>query len=87
MDPKLKMISEAMNTFRVPNLSARNPLTGINKARVNTYEMMAFCMFRGDSIKSFAMDGKEVLSIVESSICIKMEVAKIKGRNFLTEFC
>lgn len=44
---------------------------------------MAFCILSGDSFKSFAMDGREVLRIVESSICIKIAVANIKGRTFL----
>ena len=47
--------------------------------------MMAFCMFSGDSFKSLAMVGSEVLRMVESNICIKIEVAKMMGSNFLVE--
>ena len=39
-------------------------------------------MFSGDSFRSFAMVGSDVLRIVESNICIKMEVAKMIGNNF-----
>jgi hypothetical protein len=46
--------------------------------------MIAFCIFSGDSSKSFAIDGKDVFRIVESSICIKMAVARISGRTFFT---
>ena len=45
--------------------------------------MMAFCILSGDSFKSFAIEGREVLRIVESSICIKIAVANINGRIFL----
>lgn len=48
--------------------------------------MMAFCILSGDSFKSFAIEGREVLSTVESSICIKMAVAKISGKIFLVLF-
>ena len=44
---------------------------------------MAFCILSGDSFKSFAMDGSEVFRIVESSICIKIAVAKMNGRILL----
>jgi len=47
--------------------------------------MMAFCIFSGDSCKSLAMVGREVLRMVESNICIKIEVAKMMGSNFLVE--
>jgi hypothetical protein len=46
---------------------------------------MAFCIFKGDSFKSFAIAGNEVFRIVESSICIKIAVAKITGSSFLTD--
>jgi len=42
-------------------------------------------MFSGDSFKSFAIDGSDVFRIVESSICMKIAVARIMGRNFLTD--
>lgn len=42
-------------------------------------------MFSGDSFKSFAIDGNDVFRIVESSICMKIAVARIIGRNFLTD--
>ncbi len=45
---------------------------------------MAFCMFSGDSFKSLAMEGSEVLRMVESSICIKIAVARMSGRTFFT---
>ena len=48
--------------------------------------MMAFCILSGDSFKSFAIEGREVLSTVESSICIKMAVAKMSGKIFLVLF-
>jgi MFS family permease len=35
-EPKLNRIKEIINTFFVPNLSAKKPLTGINKANVKT---------------------------------------------------
>jgi len=41
-------------------------------------------MLRGDSPKSSAIAGREVFRIVESSISIKIAVAKIIGRIFLT---
>ena len=44
---------------------------------------MAFCILSGDSFKSFAMDGSEVFRIVESSICIKIAVAKMNCRILL----
>ena len=47
--------------------------------------MIAFCIFSGDSFKSLAIEGNDVLRIVESSICMKIAVAKISGRNFFTE--
>jgi hypothetical protein len=46
---------------------------------------MAFCILRGDSFRSLAIAGSEVLSIVESSICIKIAVAKISGNIFFIE--
>lgn len=39
-------------------------------------------MFSGDSFKSLAIAGKDVLRMVESSICMKIAVAKIKGNTF-----
>ncbi|MNL62216.1 hypothetical protein D3C87_1862180 [compost metagenome] len=44
---------------------------------------MAFCISRGDSFKSLAIAVIDVFKIVESSICIKMEVARIMGNTFL----
>jgi len=46
---------------------------------------MAFCIFRGDSFRSLAIAGSEVLRTVESSICIKIAVAKISGNIFFIE--
>ena len=47
--------------------------------------MIAFCIFSGDSFKSLAIEGNDVLRIVESSICMKIAVPRIIGRNFLTD--
>jgi hypothetical protein len=46
---------------------------------------MAFCIFSGDSFRSLAIEGKDVFRIVESSICIKIAVARISGRIFLID--
>ena len=35
-EPKLNKINEKINTFLVPNLSAKKPLAGINSANVST---------------------------------------------------
>jgi hypothetical protein len=48
---------------------------------------MAFCILRGDSFRSFAMEGREVFRMVESSICIKIAVARMSGSIFFTEIC
>ncbi|MNL11117.1 hypothetical protein D3C87_1319390 [compost metagenome] len=46
---------------------------------------MAFCIFNGDSFRSFAIAGNEVLRIVESSICINIEVARMIGSIFFVD--
>ena len=40
-------------------------------------------MLRGDSCRSFAIEGSDVFRIVESSICIKIAVARITGNIFV----
>jgi hypothetical protein len=48
---------------------------------------MAFCMLSGDSCRSFAIEGREVFRMVESSICIKIAVARIRGNIFFMDVC
>ena len=45
--------------------------------------MIAFCILSGDSFRSAAMDGNDVLRIVESNICMKIAVARMNGRILL----
>ena len=44
---------------------------------------MVFCISSGDSCRSAAMEGREVFRIVESSICMNIAVASMKGRILL----
>src|SRR5580698_3944666 len=63
------------NTRRVPNLSASQPENGITVAIVSEYAITTPCMRNGASPRLWAIAGRAVLTIVESSVCMKKPVA------------
>jgi len=66
-----------MNTRRVPSLSASQPDTGIITAMVSEYAITTDCMRNDSSPRLVAIAGNAVLTIVESSVCMKKPVATI----------
>ena len=59
----------------MPSLSASQPDTGIIIAIVSEYAITTPCMRNGASPRLFAIAGSAVLTIVESSVCMKKPVA------------
>ncbi len=62
-------------TRRVPSLSASQPENGMTVAIVSEYAITTPCMRNGASPRLWAIAGRAVLTIVESSVCMKKPVA------------
>jgi hypothetical protein len=82
-EPIVNSVMAARNTRFVPNRSASQPDAGISMAIVSAYAMTTDCMRSGCSPSPAAIDGSAVLTIVESSICMKTPSATSQSSGLL----
>src|SRR6266851_8564200 len=78
-DPIVNTTMAMRNTVRAPNLSAIQPLIGMNTARLRRYEVIARLSRIGSSCIERAIAGSAVAITVESNDCMKSEQPTISG--------
>ena len=85
-EPNVKSAIAAKKTRFVPNLSASQPDAGISIAIVSAYAITTDCMRSGLSSRLAAIAGNAVLTIVESSICMKTPIATSQSSGLRMRF-
>jgi hypothetical protein len=78
-DPRVNVKSASAKILRAPNLSANQPLTGMNTANVRMYVVIARFSLTGVVSRLRAMAGIAVVMMVESSCSIRKAMATIIG--------
>jgi hypothetical protein len=83
IEPNVKSAIAAKKTRFVPSRSASQPDAGISIAIVSAYAITTDCIRSGLSPSPCAIDGSAVLTIVESSICMKTPSATSQSSGLL----
>ena len=73
--------------LRTPKRSASQPLIGSVMATVSTYDTITECILSGLTLRSRAIEGMAVLTIVVSSACIKKPKATIHSCQRTVAVC
>src|SRR5579859_1247282 len=76
-EPTVNTAIAALNTVRVPNRSATQPLAGMNTASDSRYDVRATFMCTGSAPNAFAIVGRAVAITVESRFCMNNAHATI----------